>query len=190
MREYDQIAAWYAAARDPTVGVPELSALIRRLPPRTDVLDLGCGDGVPVSRCLIQAGFRITALDSSREMIARYQANFPGVPARCARAQEARFAAASFGAVVAWGVLFHLSEAQQRAVIRKVSGWLKPGGWFLFTAGDIRGEREGTMNGVAFRYVSLGARGYRDALEGAGMHLRADHRDAWDNHVYVAEKAS
>ena len=190
MREYDQIAEWYVAARNPEVGVPDLTAFARRLPPRARVLDLGCGDGVPISRVLIRAGLDVVALDSSPEMIARYRSNFPGVPTRCERAQEADFGAESFEAVVAWGVLFHVSEAEQRTVIGKVSDWLRPGGRFLFTSGDAEDASEGEMDGVSFPYVSLGVDGYRDAMERAGMRLEADRRDAWDNHVYIAVKAA
>ncbi len=190
MREYDQIAEWYVAARNPEVGIPDLQAFARLLPPDARVLDLGCGDGVPVSRLLTRAGFDVVGLDSSPEMIARYRANFPGVPTRCERVEGASFAAETFEAVVAWGVLFHLSEAEQRAVIRKVGDWLRPGGRLLFTSGESEGTSEGEMDGVPFQYISLGMSGYRDVVERAGMRLEAEHRDEWGNHVYVAAKAA
>lgn len=190
MREYDRIAAWYVATRDPEVGVPDLTAFMQTLSPRAAVLDLGCGDGVPVSRLLTEAGFRVVALDSSPEMVARYRANFADVPIRCERVQESDFAAESFDAVVAWGVLFHLSGTEQAEVIQKVAGWLRPGGRLLFTSGDAEGTVESEMSGVTFRYVSLGVSGYRRALEDAGVHLETHHRDAWDNHVYIARKAA
>ena len=188
MREYDLIAEWYSAARRPEIGVPDLTAFARRLPPKTRVLDLGCGDGVPVSRLLTREGFGVVALDSSPAMIARYRVNVPNVPTRCERIQEARFVSGSFGAVVAWGVLFHLTETEQRNAVQSVSDWLRPGGRFLFTSGAVAGVREGEMGGVAFQYVSLGVHGYREALRSAGMRLRSERRDRWDNHVYVAEK--
>jgi len=189
MREYDQIAAWYTAARNPDVGVPDLAALTPSLPPHARVLDLGCGDGVPLSRFLLREGVDLTALDSSPEMVERYRAHFPGVPTQCVRVHDARFAPESFDAVVAWGVLFHLDDGEQAAAIEKVAAWLRPGGWFLFTSGDVQDVTEGEMNGVAFRYVSLGIATYRSLLEGAGMRLVRHYADAWQNYVYVAEKA-
>lgn len=188
MREYDEIAGWYARVRDPNVGAADVLSFARRLPPEARVLDLGCGDGVPVSQLLLREGFEVVGLDSSAEMVARFQARFPGVPTRHKRAQEATFAAGSYNGVVAWGVLFHLSPEDQRAVIEKVSGWLASGGRFVFTSGGEAGETEGEMDGVRFRYISLGVDGYREALERAGMHLEREYRDAWDNHVYLARK--
>ncbi|HEX8385415.1 MAG TPA: methyltransferase domain-containing protein [Rubricoccaceae bacterium] len=64
--------------RDPDVGAPDLAALAEALPPRARVLDLGCGDGVPVSRLLLREGFGLTALDGSSGMGERYQALLEG----------------------------------------------------------------------------------------------------------------
>lgn len=190
MREYDEIAEWFTATRSPTIGVPDLTALAQTLPPHARVLDLGCGDGIPVSRLLLREGFDLTALDSSPEMVRRYRINFPDVPTQCVRVQDAHFAPASFEAVVAWGVLFHLSETEQATAIRKVSEWVRPGGRFLFTSGDTQGVAESDMNGVAFRYTSLGIGAYRRLLEGAGMRLEHHYADAWGNYVYVAATAA
>ncbi|OZC02375.1 class I SAM-dependent methyltransferase [Rubricoccus marinus] len=188
MREYDEIAGWYARVRDANVGAVDVLSFARRLPPEARVLDLGCGDGVPVSQLLLREGFEVIGLDSSAEMIARFRARFPDVTVRRERAQEATFAAGAFNGVVAWGMLFHLSPEDQRATIEKVSGWLASGGRFLFTSGGEAGEIEGEMDGVRFRYISLGVDGYREALERTGMHLEREYRDAWDNHVYLAVK--
>ena len=188
MREYDLIAEWYTRTRSPTAGVAEVAAFAAELPAGARVLDLGCGDGVPVTRRLVRGGFGVTALDSSAEMARRFRTAVPGVPVRCERAEDARFPTSSLDAVVAWGVLFHLSEADQRAVIAAVSGWLRPGGRFLFTSGDVAGVREGVMDGVAFRYVSLDPSGYRRALAEAGMRWVRLRTDADGNPTYVAEK--
>jgi SAM-dependent methyltransferase len=122
-------------------------------------------------------------------MIARYRRTFPDVPARCERAEQCTFPDGSFAAVVAWGVLFHLSEAEQRTVIEKVARWLKTGGWFLFTSGKDRGTRKGTMNGVTFRYTSLGVKEYRSVMQRTGMKLEDSRYDAWENFVYIARTA-
>jgi len=68
------------------------------------ILDLGCDDDVPISRCLIRNGFDLVALDCSLEMIARYRANSRDVPTRCRRAAKDEFSRSSLTAGVAWGV--------------------------------------------------------------------------------------
>lgn len=186
MREYDQIAGWYAEARSEETGLPDVIAFAESLPTGGRILDLGCGNGRPISEVLIRQGFQLVGLDSSAEMIARYRRLFPGVSTRCERIQDAHFDPGSFDAVVAWGVLFHLSIDDQKAVFARVADWLRPGGRFLFTAGDVEGTTTSEMDGVAFRYVSSDADGYRRALEQAGLILESIHRDAWDNVVYRA----
>ncbi|HMB92861.1 MAG TPA: class I SAM-dependent methyltransferase [Rhodothermales bacterium] len=190
MREYDQIAEWFTAVRSPEVGIPDLTTFAQFLSPRARILDLGCGDGIPLSQWLLRKGFDLTGLDSSAEMIARYRANFPTVSASCERAQEACFAPRSFEAIVAWGMLFHLSRTDQEAVLEKASGWLKPQGRLLFTAGDLEEVAESEMNGVTFQYTSLGAGAYRRILGSVGMRLEKAYSDAWDNYVYIAVKAA
>ncbi len=44
------------------------------------------------------------------------------------------------------------------------------------------------MNGVRFRYISLGSIAYRRIANEAGMQLVDAHADLWDNYVYITEK--
>ena len=196
MDEYDRIAEWYARTRSPAIGPGDLAAFLRPLAPspgaapEARVLDLGCGTGVPLAQELARRGYRVTGLDSSAEMIRRFRRNVPEARALHARAQEVDFAPGMFEAVVAWGVVFHLSETEQRAVFARVGRWLVPGGRFLFTSGGARGAREGTMDGVTFHYVSLGPEGYRTALAEAGLRLARHYTGEGENTVYVAAKAA
>ncbi|MEM9664831.1 MAG: class I SAM-dependent methyltransferase [Bacteroidota bacterium] len=190
MQEYDQIAAWYGRTRSRTIGIAALAELAASLTPGARVLDLGCGDGLPLSRFLVQEGFDVVGLDSSAEMVHRFRGHLPGVAVRCESAEDAYFAEGSFEAVVAWGVLFHLSESAQESVVHNVAAWLEPGGTFLFTSAEAEGVQRGTMDGVAFQYHSLGRRRYADLLERAGLHLETDYRDEGDNHTYVSRKTS
>ncbi|MEM0963636.1 MAG: class I SAM-dependent methyltransferase, partial [Bacteroidota bacterium] len=135
MDAYDQIAAWYTSTRDPTSGADEIEAFARQLAPGSAVLDVGCGDGVPVSRLLHRAGLALTALDSSRAMVERYRANVPDVPVRHASVLDAEFDAGTFAGIVAWGVLFHLTLEDQADAFGRISTWLAPAGRLLFTSG-------------------------------------------------------
>lgn len=188
MRAYDEIADWYAAARRPEVGAAEIEALARRLAPGAPVLDLGCGTGHPIATCLTERGFQVTGIDSSSAMVARFRENVPGAEARCERIQDAHIPHDRFAAIVAWGVLFHLSDADQEQILECAAAGLAPGGVLLFTSGDVEGWAEGEMNGVTFRYRSLGERRYRALLERRGFAVEAVHADAWGNHVYLSQK--
>lgn len=121
-------------------------------------------------------------------MIARYRANFPSTPAQCLRVQDAEFEAGSFDAIVAWGLLFHLSASAQAVLLAKVAKWLAPEGKLLFTSGGAKGTTESTMDGIVFRYVSLGSRRYGEILEKAGMHFVEEHADHCESYLYLGQK--
>src|SRR5690242_1619880 len=100
MRAYDAIADWYAATRSREIGVPETIALARALPHRALVLDIGCGNGAPITRALLEAGCRSVGIDSSGAMLARFRANCPGTPALQGLAQQCAFIGRPFDAAV------------------------------------------------------------------------------------------
>ena len=188
MDEYDLIADWYATERrGPGGGVPEVESLIARVPIGAWVLDVGCGNGIPLTRTLLGAGCKVLGIDSSTRMLERFEANCPGTPFIRAPIQSADLEGRRFDAAVAWGVLFHLPHDEQRQAIAKIASVLKPGGLFLFTAGDEDGEKEGDpMNGVPFHYWSFSIDGYRELLRANGLTLVDVHRDAGQNIYYLA----
>lgn len=188
MDEYDEISDWYAANRRSEVGVPDVSALARTLVPGSKILDLGCGNGIPISQYLVRSGFELFGIDSSPKMIARFRRNCPGAHAQCATILDSDFFNTVFDAVVAWGVFLHLAPTEQERAIAKVSRFLRPAGKFFFTAGDQEETAESQMGGVGFHYVSLGAAKYRRVLRENGFDVLDEHRDSWDNDVYVAQK--
>jgi SAM-dependent methyltransferase len=190
VREYDLIADWYAAERSDSTGLPETLSLARSLAPGARVLDIGCGNGIPITRALLSAGHRVTGLDSSREMLARFRVNCPDATSVLGSIESYPLTAAEFDAAVAWGVLFHLTPEEQLRAMANVSQALKKGAPFLFTSGDTDGfePRTGTMNGVTFRYYSFSTANYERLLAEQGMTLVDVHRDEGENTYYLATR--
>jgi SAM-dependent methyltransferase len=192
MREYDSIAEWYASERVDRTGVPEVTALAQSLPRAARVLDIGCGNGIPITRALLGTGHRIVAVDSSSEMLARFRHNCAGTPSVHGVVQNLPFADAVFDAAVAWGILFHLDQHEQLKALASVSRLLKAGAPFLFTSGDADGNSAdvvGTMNGVAFHYYSFSRDDYRRVLGENGFTLTDVHADSGKNTYYLAHKS-
>ena len=188
MHEYDLIADWYATQRMDSTGLPETASLARSLPPSSRVLDIGCGYGIPITRALLAAGHQVVGLDSSGEMLSRFQINCPEATAVRGRIESHVFAEAEFAAAVAWGVMFHLTPDQQIQAIANVSQALKPGAPFLFTSGNEDGfePKPGIMNGVTFLHYSFSKANYERLLGEHGFTLQDVHRDDCENTYYLA----
>ena len=154
------------------------------------VLDIGCGNGLPITRTLLDAGHHVIGLDSSREMLARFRANLPATPVIRGLVQTSAFADEVFDAAVAWGVMFHLTHDDQAKAIASVSRVLRAGAPFLFTAGDVDdvdGGITGTMNGVTFHYYAVPS--YRTLIAEHGLVLVHVYDDPGVSTYYLARKA-
>ena len=190
MREYDLIAEWYASERVDQTGVPEAIALASSIPQGSLVLDVGCGNGVPITRALLSENHRVVGLDSSSAMLAHLKRNCPEAFAVRGIVESCPFAEAVFDAAIAWGVMFHLNPEDAIRAIAGISRTLKRGAPFLFTSGNVDGlhAKESKMNGVTFRYFSYSAESYRRILGDHGFTLADVHADSGNNTYYLAKK--
>jgi 2-polyprenyl-3-methyl-5-hydroxy-6-metoxy-1,4-benzoquinol methylase len=151
-----------------------LAGLRERLPPGGAVLDLGCGAGVPVARALAADGFAVTGVDLSQVQVERARRLIPGARFLRADATHVEFAAGSFDAVVCLYTLIHLPLDEQPALLGRVAGWLRPGGWLLATTGQRAwtGTEDGWLGGSATMWWShADAAAYRGWIERAGLEV-------------------
>ena len=188
MNEYDKIVDWYAANRQAHIGIEEITKLMVTVVPGAKVLDLGCGNGHPISQWLIGRGFDVYGIDSSEKMIELYQRDFPNAQVACAGIETSDFFGTTFNAIISWGVFFHLAAPDQELGICKAAQALEPDGVFLFTSGKEEGVSQSYMDGVMFTYTSLGSAKYRALLAANNLELVDEYSDASDNYIYVARK--
>jgi len=190
MREYDLIAGWYPTDRGHTVGVAEALAVAATLPPGSRILDLGCGNGVPVTDALVKAGHQVVGLDTSTGMLAQFRTNLPDTVVVRGDARRCPFSSDGFDAAVSWGMMFHLDRREQAAVFASVSRVLKPGAPFLFMAAEIIDADDagitGTMNGVTFRYYAVPS--YQTLVAEHGFVLVDVHDDPGVSTYFLARK--
>jgi ubiquinone/menaquinone biosynthesis C-methylase UbiE len=120
--DYDAWAITYdnTRAASPSVLEPVREAL--GLPNGRSLLDIGAGTG-NFAQPLAEAGFRVTLVDYSREMIRRANAKLPQAPVAVGDAQRLPFRDATFDCALSANVLGHLPNwrralAEARRVIR------------------------------------------------------------------------
>jgi 2-polyprenyl-3-methyl-5-hydroxy-6-metoxy-1,4-benzoquinol methylase len=174
---YDALSYHYRADdADEGRYAPWLAALRARLPAGGPVLDLGCGCGVPVARSLAAAGYQVTGVDISEVQIGRARHLVPAGTFIRADASTVTFAAASFDAVVCLYALVHMPLRAQPELLRRVAGWLRPGGWLLTVTGEREwtGTEDNWLGGPASMWWShADADTHRAWLEQAGLHVTA-----------------
>jgi 2-polyprenyl-3-methyl-5-hydroxy-6-metoxy-1,4-benzoquinol methylase len=174
---YDALSYHYRADdADEGRYAPWLAALRARLQAGGRVLDLGCGCGVPVARSLAAAGYQVTGVDISEVQIGRARRLVPAGTFIRADASTVTFPAASFAAVVCLYALVHMPLRAQPELLRRVAGWLRPGGWLLTVTGEREwtGTEDNWLGGPASMWWShAGAGTYRAWLEQPGLQVTA-----------------
>jgi ubiquinone/menaquinone biosynthesis C-methylase UbiE len=100
VHEYDQIAQWHASERVDQTGVPEATTLASSIPRGSLVLDVGCGNGMPISRALLNGGHRVIGLDSSGAMLEHFRRNCPEAFAVKGIVQSCPFADHSYRSIL------------------------------------------------------------------------------------------
>ena len=184
---YEEAADRFVSARNPDIGRAPVSEWCRQLPESASVLDLGCGHGVPISQVLIEQGFTVFGVDASPTLLAAFHRRFPSAFTECSAVEDSGFFEREFDGVVAWGLMFLLPPDVQSLVVHKVARALKPGGKFLFTSPTERATWHDTVTGR--ESISLGAEGYRQLLDSAGLNLAGELSDEGSNHYYSASKS-
>jgi 2-polyprenyl-3-methyl-5-hydroxy-6-metoxy-1,4-benzoquinol methylase len=155
------------------------------LPAGASIIDVGCGSGVPIAHALVAEGFDVAGIDASPTLIVAFRRRFPDAIAACEAAQQSSFFGRTFDAAIAIGIMFLLSEEDQRALIPRVRNALKPDGRFLFTAPREACEWPDSLTGRQSR--SLGAETYQRILAASGLILSACLRDEGDNIYFDAQ---
>jgi cyclopropane fatty-acyl-phospholipid synthase-like methyltransferase len=184
---YEKHARAFLSARDRwATGAEVVRQWAKSLGPATEVLEIGCGGGFPVTRVLADAGLKLWAVDSSPTLLSEFKARFPDIPVECSDALESTYFGRQFGAVIAIGLLFLLNAKEQAALIRRVSELIDAGGRFLFTAPLETGKWADTTTGHECR--SLGRERYESILAEAGFRVVATYEDEGRNNYYEAER--
>jgi SAM-dependent methyltransferase len=177
-RGYDAIALRYAewAGRVQSPALEWLRDLDARLADGADVLELGCGRGVPGTRHLARR-HRVTGVDISAVQIELARHHVPEASFVHTDALELEIAPGSLDAIVALYFFGHVPMHEQRELIGRISLWLRDGGLLLatFGAGQAGEEVDEDWLGAPMFFASLAGDAYLPLLRDCGVEpLRED----------------
>ncbi len=172
---YDRkAAAWDDARRaDRPAGEPRwIARFLSMVAPGARVLDIGCGSGVPIAGDILAAGYAVTGIDSSPNLIAIYQERFPGAQWAVAD-MRALDLGERFAGLIAWHSLFHLNPDDQTGMFGIFAAHAAPGAALIFTSGPRHGETVGCWQGERLYHASLDPGAYKALLAEHGFTLLA-----------------
>lgn len=146
-----------------------------------NILELGCGAGVPCTQLLSShAHISITANDISSTQIALAKERLPpSVNLILGDMMELEFSAEQFDAVMAMYSIFHLPRMEQTTMLRRIFGWLKPGGRLLanFSEAAFESSTNGSWLGAtegAMHWSGWGREEVRRVLKEIGFGIEVD----------------
>jgi SAM-dependent methyltransferase len=182
---YDRIAEqWHNIFRgqayvDRTLGY--VDKILEGLPPQAKVLDLGCGTGNPIAKHIIEQGFRVVAVDQSKELLKIAKTIVPEAEFIYGDMVEIQFNE-KFAAAVVWDSAFHVKRKYHSAIYQKLAGVLESGGRLLLSVGGsgaedfVSDDSDDTgftseMFGHTFFYDGYAPKIARQLLEAAGFEI-------------------
>ena len=183
---YEKNALNFLSNRDNSnVGYKVVQDWANNLSNGSDVLEIACGGGLPITKELEKAGLNIWAIDSSETLLSEFYTRFPNIPTKCERVQESDFFSRKFDAVVVIGLIFLLPESEQEELIKNVSFILTPKGRFIFTAPTEKGKWNDLNTGI--ECDSLGLERYTEILTKFRLRIISKTVDKGGNNHYDAE---
>jgi SAM-dependent methyltransferase len=188
---YEGISAEFLARRGSGrgigIGTEQIRTWARSLARHATVLELGSGPGYPTTAALIAEGLHVYAIDASPTFVETFRTRLPDTPVVCEAVEDSTFFDRTFDGVLAWGLIFLLAVEEQRRLIPRVAKILRPGGRFLFTAGDKPLVWNDAMTGQESR--SLAAEEYRSLLRAAGFVEIREYQDEGGNYYFDAVRS-
>jgi len=178
---YDVVAERYLDWSGKRPSAPRLrwlSKALELIPPGAEVLELGCGAGIPMTAALAD-GRRLTGVDISATQVALARRNVPAATFRQADMTTLDFPASSFDAVVAFYSLTHVPRDEHGTLLERITRWLRPGGVFVASMGvdDDPGGVEQDWLGVDMYFSHFGAKKNRRLVERAGLRIESAQID-------------
>lgn len=145
---YNTIAQRYVAGRDALKSGKYIQKLLKLLPKKATVLDIGCGAGLGVDDYLLKVGNDLIGIDNSIEMIRLARRNCPAGEYKVEDMRDLVANEYSVDAIVSFYALFHVARSSHKSVLQIWASFLRKDGLLLLTMGDRAFEGVHSLYGV------------------------------------------
>ncbi len=148
------------------------SLLCNGLVADAQVLELGCGAGIPTTKRLAER-FQVTGVDISSRQIELARINIPNAQFLCADMTKLGFPVACFDAIAAFYSIVHVPRDEQAHLISNIHQWLRPNGLFVaaFGANAQSAGYDDNWLGAPMYWSSFDSETNKRMVEEAGFHI-------------------
>lgn len=174
------------------VNVEWLDGMRDNFPSSGNIVDLGCGTGVPLTRYFANRGYQVTGYDISEQMLEIARREVPQAQFFQAAMEELELEPGSLDMVVSFFAVIHLDRDLHLALFEKIARWLRPGGVVLMSLGaeDNPDDRQESWHGAPMVWSHFGAERNLELLRAAGLepvwHEIEDF--GFEKHLFVLAK--
>ena len=163
------------------------SVLLEKLPKGAEVLELGCGSGIPTAQKLTEK-FAVTGVDISARQIELARQKVSTAMFIHADMTKLDFPDDSFDAVTAFYSIIHVPRQEQAELLRKIASWLRPGGLLVVTMGAHSTEAYFNDNwlGMPMYWSTFDSETNRRLVKEAGLDIISaidETADEFDNPI-------
>jgi len=158
------------------------SALLDGLPAGAEVLELGCGSGLPTAKVLAQH-FKLTGVDISAQWIALARQNVPEAHFIKADMTQLDFSPGSFDGIAAFYSIIHVPREEQPRLLQDIASWLRPGGLLVATMGarPMKADIDDYL-GEPMYWSSFDGQTNLQIVEEAGLHFISAREETQEEH--------
>jgi cyclopropane fatty-acyl-phospholipid synthase-like methyltransferase len=159
-----------------------------RMTEDAEVLDLGCGFGLPFDRYIVEKGFDVTGVDIAEKHVKQARDNVPEAEFIQGDFFEQDFGENSFDAIVSFYAIFHIPREEHKELFEKIRYWLKEDGVILVTMGlDEMDQHKGEIGGEEMVWSSYSQEENVRLVKEAGFNVLETYVEDWreETHQWI-----
>ncbi|MGD8744479.1 MAG: class I SAM-dependent methyltransferase [Candidatus Woesebacteria bacterium] len=138
---YNQLAKANVTSRYLFDDWEHIKNLESHLYPKSKILDIGCGSGIPIDKHLIEKGHKVIGIDISEEQVELAKKNLPDGEFVVMDMENITFPKESFDAVISFYAIFHLPRSLHFDLLKNIHSLLKREGKIMITLGTKEYEK-------------------------------------------------
>lgn len=153
-----------------------LKKLVDGVGAKADVLDLGCGIGLPFDKFLVDKNIKVTGIDISQKHIELSKKNVPQAKFIKGDFSAFDFGSKKFNGIISFYAIFHIPREEHRNLFIKMNRLLVENGIILVTLGTSGSEYGEEQNwcGAPMAWSTYDPQTYKQMLDESRFKILED----------------